>query len=95
MQNHTWTVIGENCIGFAYSGFELQTALVNTSLERYISIDSHTFQKSFHIYCAYLSPERGPKWPIDGIKRETSINFYFPNTTPYTIKWCKRLSSFV
>lgn len=73
MQNHTWTVIGKNCIGFAYSGFELQKALVNTSLERYISIDNHTFQKSCHAYCASLGPERGSKWPIDGIKRECPL----------------------
>lgn len=33
------------CVCFAYSGFELQTALVNTSLERYISIVNHSFWK--------------------------------------------------
>lgn len=95
MQNHTWTVIGENCIGFAYSDFELQTALVNSSLERYISIDNHNFQSVFNVYCVSLGPERGTKWPIDGIKRECSINLYFPNTTAYTIKQYKHLSNFV
>lgn len=82
------------CICFAYSGFELQTALVNTLLERYISIVNHTFQKSLHIYCAFLGPDRSSKSPKYNPIREYSIYFHFPKITPHAIKQCKHLSNF-